>query len=361
MQGATPGRLVIPAFGALAAIGAVVSDPGQVWESAAVLAAGAAVVTAGLIPAWLGVLAPVSIVGSAAAQSSGHLEPGLFLLSLTAMLIVLEQPLTWRWAVLLAATVATPVGFALLQPQADYAAGIWTLGVAFPAALGWAVAHESRLSNELADTRLALIEQQAHEERRRIARDVHDLVGHGLAAMLVQVASARHVLRRDPEAAEEALACAEEVGRRGMRDLRSTVGYLREGEATPTTLPGLADVAALIDEVRKRGLPVVAELDPRPEEGVDAMVEVAAYRIVHEALTNAERHASRCATQVIVRRSGDGLLLRVLSVGARAGEPVRGFGVRGMRERAEAVGGRLRAGPIAQGWLVEAILPWTVR
>lgn len=362
MQGATLGRLVIPAFGALVAIGAVVADPGLPWEIVAMLLAGAAVVAGGLAPDRLGVLTPVAVAGSALAQSSGHHEPGLFLLSLTAMLLVLHRPLSGGWATLIAGVVATPVVFTLLQPQADYAAGIWTLGVALPAALGWAVAHETRLSTELAAARLALVEQHAHEERRRIARDVHDLVGHGLAAMLVQVASARHVLRRDPDAADEALASAEQVGRRGMRELRSTIGHLREVPPPATALPGLVDVEALVNDVQGRGLPVVLAVEPHPDDDAeDPLVGIAVYRIVQEALTNAERHAPRCRTEVSLRRAGDALRVQVLSAGAPPGDPGRGFGVRGMQERAEGVGGRLIAGPTAQGWLVDATLPLGAR
>ena len=106
--------------------------------------------------------------------------------------------------------------------------GIWIMGIAFPWALGRLAARQSEMAIELDATRRDLAQQALLEERRRIARDVHDLVGHGLAAVMLQVTSARHVLHRDPAAAEEALRSAEDVGRRNMKELRRTVALLRQ-------------------------------------------------------------------------------------------------------------------------------------
>ena len=97
--------------------------------------------------------------------------------------------------------------------------GIWILGIVFPWAMGRGAARQSHLATQLDASRHELA-QQALLERRRIARDVHDLVGHGLAAVMLQITGARHVLRRDPAAAEEALRTAEDVGRRSMQELR---------------------------------------------------------------------------------------------------------------------------------------------
>jgi signal transduction histidine kinase len=352
---ASAGRLVVPVLAVLATVGAVLPDPGRPWEISALLVAGGALLTAGLVPRCLPALAPVTIAGAVAAQSSGHLEVGLFLLSFVAMLLTLD-PLTWPRGLLVALAIAAPFGFSALWPPADYNPGIWTLGVAVPAALGWAVGRDTRLSDALTAARLELARQQATEERRRIARDVHDLVGHGLAAMLVQVASARHVLRRDPDAADEALATAEEVGRRSMRELRSTITHLRDGQEPATALPGLDDVERLVTDARARGLAATLTL-ALPECDVDTMTALTAYRIAQEALTNAERHAPTCPTEVALDEVGGELRLRVLSRGARAVPGPAGFGVRGMRERAEAVGGRVTAGPAPHGWLVDATLP----
>ena len=108
--------------------------------------------------------------------------------------------------------------------------GIWVVGIVFPWVLGRVFVRQAQLAAELDATRRELAQQALLAERRRIARDVHDFVGHGLAAVMLQVTSARHVLRRDPASAEEALRSAEEVGRRSMEELRRTVTLLRSDD-----------------------------------------------------------------------------------------------------------------------------------
>lgn len=353
--GVSAGRFVVPVMAVLATLGAVLPDPGSAWQITALAVAGAALFVASLVPRLLVPLGLVVLVGVMASQVGGHLEVGLFLLSFLVVLLALE-PLTPARALLVAMTIAAPAGLAAVCPGADYHPGIWTLGVAVPAALGWTVGRESRLSDELTSARLALAEQRTVEERRRIARDVHDLVGHGVAAMLVQVASARHVLHRDPAGADVALATAEEVGRRSMRELRSTITHLREGEEPPAALPTLADMERLVAEARHRGLAATFSRS-LPDGEVDAMSALTAYRITQEALTNAERHSPTCPTEVSLTSDGQGLIVRVLSRGATPTPGARGYGLLGMQERAEAVGGRLAAGPSPEGWLVEASLP----
>ena len=104
----------------------------------------------------------------------------------------------------------------------EVAVGIWSVAIVFIWVIGRAVVRQERLVVELEGTRHQLAQQALLTERRRIARDVHDFVGHGLAAVMLQVTSPRHVLRRDVDAAEEALRSAEEVGRRSMQELRRT-------------------------------------------------------------------------------------------------------------------------------------------
>src|SRR5690606_25549762 len=133
----------------------------------------------------------------------------------------------------------------------------------------------------------------------RIARDIHDLVGHGLAAMLVQVTSARHVLTRDPKIADEALQTAEDVGRQSMRELRRTVALLRnEGESgLDDPLPRLSQIGELVDAARDRGLEVSYHAQGNLE-AVDPAVGLTLHRIAQEALTNAIRHAPNAHTVV---------------------------------------------------------------
>jgi signal transduction histidine kinase len=256
------------------------------------------------------------------------------------------------------AALAVPVVVRVFGPgPSDFSLAIWLLGIGFPAVLGWTLRRQTDVAAELADARLALAENAVAEERRRIARDVHDLVGHGLAAALVQIASARHVLRRDPDAADEALALAEKAGRSSMQELRSTLATLHDGEADSASLPGAADIAALADEARAQGLLVTLHLVGDPAQ-VDGVVGVTLYRIAQEALANARRHAPGSETAVELERAGDRVRLSVLSVGATYHAPqAPTFGLRGMEERAAAVRGTVKAGMSPEGWLVEAILP----
>ena len=246
---------------------------------------------------------------------------------------------------------ATPVLVALVQDPMEVAVGIWVVAIVFIWVVGRAVARQERLVVELEGTRRQLAEQALLAERRRIARDVHDFVGHGLAAVMLQVTSARHVLRRDADAAEEALRSAEEVGRRSMQELRRTVTLLRSddeaGVAAP--VPTASEIPALVDEARAGGLAV--ELRTRGDLArISPASGVALYRIAQEALANAARHAPRARTTLGLELA-DG---RVALVAETSGPVVAGsasererphYGLIGMQERATALGGEFAAGP----------------
>jgi signal transduction histidine kinase len=240
--------------------------------------------------------------------------------------------------------------------------GIWIVGIAFPWALGQAVARQARLAAELDATRRELAEQAMLSERRRIARDVHDFVGHGLAAVMLQITSARHVLRRDPDSAEEALRSAEEVGRRSMQELRRTVALLRsedDGKVLPP-LPSAKDIPVLVDQARMGGLAV--ELRLRGDlSAVSPSVGIALYRIAQEALANAARHAPRGRTVLGLELADGRVVLVAETSGSSSASPVDPdrprFGLIGMRERVAALGGELVAGPTTEGWRVRCRLP----
>jgi signal transduction histidine kinase len=297
------------------------------------------------------------------AQRGGQLEPLLFEASLLAFVV-------GRWAssrevaVALGLLVAlSPVAASVIQDPSEIAVGIWIMGVAFPWILGRAAARQRELTAQLGAARRELAEQMLLTERRRIARDVHDFVGHGLAAVMLQVTSARHVLRRDPAAAEEALRSAEDVGRRSMRELRRTVALLRSDDETAVAppLPSASEIPALVDHARAGGLAV--ELRTRGDlSRIAPSVGVALYRISQEALANAARHAPRAHTVVGLEvAEGRASLLAETTgptVAGPAGEPERPrYGLVGMRERATALGGELTAGPTPAGWRVSCRLP----
>jgi signal transduction histidine kinase len=195
----------------------------------------------------------------------------------------------------------------------------------------------------------------AEEERLRIAREVHDVVAHSLAMINVQAGVGAHVADRRPEQAKEALLAIKEASRVALTDLRATLAVLR-GTSERAPSPSLSGREDLIASVTAAGLKVDVDGDPGE---LPAPVDVAAYRILQESLTNTVRHADK-VSEVRIRfaRNGSRFELEIADNGAGSVDPGSGQGVRGMRERAEALGGTLSAGPNgAGGYLVRAVLP----
>jgi signal transduction histidine kinase len=199
----------------------------------------------------------------------------------------------------------------------------------------------------------AVRREGATEERLRIARDLHDLLGHGLGVVAVQSSTARIALEGgDVPTAARAHASVERSSRSAMREVRQLLGVLRSDTDTRET-PGLAQVPTLVENVRSAGTPVQAELEPVT---TDPDVELCAYRVVQEGLTNAMKHAPGAPVLVRLAREPDRLVALVHSGGRDAGR-AGGSGLAGLRTRVEAVGGTFVAGPVADGWQVEAVIP----
>jgi signal transduction histidine kinase len=214
--------------------------------------------------------------------------------------------------------------------------------------------------------------RQASEERLRIARDLHDVVAHNISVINVQANTALHLIDRQPERAAAALSVIHEVSKQALAELRSVLGVLREdgAGAQRAPSPGLGRLGDLVGTAASAGLTVRVERDG-PERPLPADVDVAAYRIVQEALTNTARHSAGSTATVRVRYSDDDVVIQVEDDGA--GEPARaarpagkgsggngsgGNGIAGMTERAHALGGSLHAGPRAGGgFQVRARLP----
>jgi signal transduction histidine kinase len=361
-------RPVIPAFALAVAVFAAVTDPSSHVDLVLCVLAAAPFVVWTYVPSVpLPVLTLVVIVPVVASQRSGQLEPLMFELSLLAFVVARSAASRAVAVALGLLAVLSPVAASLIQDPSEIAVGIWIMGIVFPWVFGRAAARQGDLTAQLDATRRELAEQALLAERRRIARDVHDFVGHGLAAVMLQVTSARHVLHRDLGAAEEALRSAEEVGRRSMRELRRTVALLRSdddvGVAPP--VPSASEIPALVDDARAGGLAV--ELKTRGElAGIAPGVGVALYRIAQEALANAARHAPRARTVLVVEVIDGRACLLADTIGptvpGSAGEPERPcYGVIGMRERATALGGEFSAGPTPQGWRVSCRLPLQAR
>jgi signal transduction histidine kinase len=215
---------------------------------------------------------------------------------------------------------------------------------------------------ELEAARDELARRAVSEERLRIARELHDVVAHSMSIIAVQSGVGAHVLDSQPEEARKALAAVEATSRQALVEMRRLLGVLR-AEAEPrgslAPAPGLADVEALATEVARAGVRVEVRVEGAPAE-LPAGLELSAYRIVQEALTNVVRHAGPATAQVAVRYGPGRVTVEVVDDG-RGGDPGRdhgGHGIAGMRERAALYGGTLEAGPRPEGgFRVVASLP----
>jgi signal transduction histidine kinase len=188
-------------------------------------------------------------------------------------------------------------------------------------------------------------------ERDRISRDLHDVVAHSLGAMTMQARKARLLVDQDARRAREPILALEETGRHALADLRRLLGILHQGaeEATLTPRPGLDDLDALVRRAHTAGLPVVLTVEGRPN-ALPPGIDVAAYRIVQEALTNALEHAGPASARVAVRYRRDGLDLEVTDDGREIRDrDDEGNALVGMRERVALYGGELDAGHGAGG------------
>jgi signal transduction histidine kinase len=203
------------------------------------------------------------------------------------------------------------------------------------------------------------VELAARDERSRIAREMHDVVAHGLSVIVIQADGARYAAAKDPDVAVGTLETIASTGREALTEMRRLLGLLRDGDTGVAPQPGLDDVRHLVDEARAAGTRVEADLPAAPVDVPDG-VGLAAYRIVQEALTNVRKHAGPAATvqvRVAVDREVE-VDVRDDGRGAAAPSDGHGLGLVGMRERAAVHGGTLEAGPATGGgFAVSARLP----
>ena len=203
------------------------------------------------------------------------------------------------------------------------------------------------------------VELAARDERSRIAREMHDVVAHGLSVIVVQADGARYAAVKDPHVAVDTLETISTTGRGALTEMRRLLGLLRDGDTGVAPQPSLGDVRHLVDEARSAGTRVEADL-PETMPDVSDGVGLAAYRIVQEALTNVRKHAGPAATvhvRVAVGREVE-VEVRDDGRGAAAESDGHGLGLVGMRERASVHGGTLGAGPApGGGFAVSARLP----
>lgn len=227
-------------------------------------------------------------------------------------------------------------------------------------AVVWVAAELVRTRREqFAERRKAEADEQrrrADERRLTLAQELHDVLAHNISLINVQASVALHLLEENPSQAGPALVNIKQASSEALHELRSALDLLRDGAAPRTPAPRLADIESLVEGVRSGGLDVNLDMVPSPQP-LSAAVELAAYRIVQEALTNVTRHAQARHVDVHIA-CNDGLDIDVTDDG-RGGTPTPGNGITGMRERVAALGGTIDAGPRlgTRGFTVHAHLP----
>jgi signal transduction histidine kinase len=203
-------------------------------------------------------------------------------------------------------------------------------------------------------------ERAVTDERQRIARELHDVIAHSVSVMTVQAGAVRRLLLPEQERERQALETIEHTGREALTEMRRLLGLLREGGATPeyAPQPSLKALDSLVAKVRESGLPVEVRVDGEPRE-LPAGVDLSAYRLVQEALTNAIKHGRASQAWVDIHWLDDAVQLEVANDGDGAGtSDGSGRGLVGMRERVAVMGGELESGPReGGGYLVRARLP----
>lgn len=239
-------------------------------------------------------------------------------------------------------------------------------------AAGMLVRRERRLVQELASSNRALKEEREHSaqlavahERTRISREVHDILAHTLSVVVIQAEMAEELLDREPSRSRAALVSIQATGREALGDMRRLIGFLRESgdESSLAPQPGLSSVPELVDSMTRAGVAVTLHVDG-PERELTAGLDLCAYRIVQEALTNTLKHAGPVAADVVIRYRRSALNIEIDDQGrVGAGRMARGgtgHGLVGMRERVALYGGELHVGPRPQGgYSVKARLPYS--
>ena len=361
---------------ALWLVGSVIAGPAAghrpTWLDAAVSAVAVAPVMVRRVSPWLAVvlLGGVVVASAVLDRSAGAESLSFLVVSYTAAAM-----LTLRHAVAAFAVITVSVAASLFVDRPPELLSVsfsnaLVLAVCF--FLGRTVQTRRAYTDALEDraraaeaTREAVAREAVLDERRRIARELHDVVAHHISVMGVLATGARRTLYRDPATADDTLKTIEETGRSTLREMRRLLDVLRVEEDAPDApvepQPGVARLETLAEQLRDAGLAVdltltgdAVTLDP----GVDLTV----YRIVQEALTNVLKHAGRATARVVVSFTADSVDLEVSDDGRgpRPADESRpdGHGLVGMRERVSLYGGRLHTGPrAAGGFLVRARIP----
>ncbi|MCH5676855.1 sensor histidine kinase [Streptomyces gilvus] len=374
--------LLAVALGALLVRSALLPMPHRAitappWLAVITAVAAAAAVASRRVAALTALV--VAVVATVACQLMGVERDSFLAVALVGYIVAATRPPKVSAPAMACAGTLALIGFALTPLRFGDAPPDWWRTAATAAAalavqaagwaLGLAVYRQRRY--------LAAVRRQAQEqlraekessgralaeERLRIARELHDIVAHAISVITVQAGVARHVAATRPDQAGQALAAIETTGRQGLHDMRQLLGVLRDASAETTSAPapGLCDVAALCAGTQAAGIAV--ELSVRGTvRPLPAAIELSAYRIVQEALTNTVKHAATDHARVALQYGADELTVEVTDDGAgtAASETTPGgHGIVGMRERAALHGGTCTAGPLPlRGFRVAARIP----
>jgi signal transduction histidine kinase len=358
--------------------------------SAAIEGPGAAVAVAAAVflllrRPWMPLFAVVACAAVTAIGGAQSANPGWFAILLVVVWCTLVAGRRVGVPLWIAAMALFTVEWSVIRHDGGW--GAWLAGTTCVFLVGLLLRNQFGLVARLRTAQAGLAAKARAEERNRIARDVHDVIAHSLTVSLLHVMSARLAVESDPADAARALAEAERLGRESLSEVRQVVGLLRTGTGPGTGTgvgtgpgtgvgtgtvggspalprpappqPGVTGIPELVGRFQAAGADFSLTVDGDTGR-LPATVGLAVYRILQEALTNAIRHApgQSAAARLVVHPQE--VTLTVDSAGEHgAGEPglVTGHGIIGMRERAQAAGGRCSAGPGGSGWLVRATFP----
>jgi signal transduction histidine kinase len=308
---------------------------------------------------FLGLILVISVVGAAWPSPPEVNAVGLFVL--LAVYSAAAHTSGRRAQLAGGLTVALYITGLAADSEGIYLEGIifYALLFGLPWVAGRAV-RRRRLSERLVEQEQARAAAAIAEERARIARELHDVVAHAISIMLLQARGGRRALEDEPADAREALAVIERTGHQALDEMRRLLGMLRRSdeELALAPQPSLKELDRLVEQVQAAGLPVEVAVEGEPRE-LPPGVDLSAYRIVQEALTNALKHAGPARARVLLRYGADELELEIADDGAGSGDGSgAGQGLIGMRERVSIYGGELQAGRRpGGGYALRARLP----
>lgn len=348
--------------------------------------AGAVIIAVAVLPAaarrrWPGIALALVAAGGAAATALSVAPSPALAVAFVMYLIPLRfgRPAVLRLLAGALAAQATAVAAFAVIPHGGYGTGdaiglllqdgllitaAWMTGFSVRQQRAYAAGRQEQAERQ-AREELARARQASSEERLRIARELHDVVAHAMSLIVVQAGVANYVTGEHPEEAARALVSIEQTSRGALREMRALLGVLRDGETGLGPSPGLADLGSLAGRTQQAGVRVDLDVSgERPH--LPAGLELAAYRVIQEAVTNVVKHAATDSCLVTVACREDELTLEITDSGSGAGagagagraDPVAGHGIAGMRERVGRYGGDFQAAPLpGRGFRVTARFP----